>query len=251
MLLDSPDVVIEVGPGLGFLTEELLAKNLRVIAIEFDRSLISVLNERFAKYDSFTVIQGDILKTDFGDLITKGYLKNNTPVKIIGNLPYNISSPLLIKLLAEKKYFSAIHIMVQKEIADRIVAKCDSSNYGRLSVNCQLHTSCKIDFPVSAGNFWPRPKVNSSFLSLYPNDFSFLSLEQRNTFNQVLKCSFQGRRKMLKNSLNTIFSSTEKWEDFVNNYLPVDFEVMVRPQNLTPSQFLIITDAVIKWGYSC
>ncbi len=250
-MIDSPEVVVEVGPGLGFLTEKLLANNLRVIAIEFDRTLIPVLKERFAKYDNFTVIQEDILQTDFASLIEQGYLKKDSPVKIVGNLPYNISSPLLIKLLIEKKYFSAIHIMVQKEIADRIVAKCGSSNYGRLSINCQLHSSCKIDFPVSAGNFWPRPKVNSSFLSLYPNDFNFLSSEQRDIFNLLLKCSFQKRRKMLKNSLNVVFHSADKWEDFVQNYLPIDFEVMVRPQNLTPSQFLIITDAVINWGYRC
>ncbi|MBI5642780.1 MAG: ribosomal RNA small subunit methyltransferase A [Deltaproteobacteria bacterium] len=193
------DIVLEVGPGRGALTEGLLEAGAKVIAIEADKDLADILKARFPS-DRFSLIMSDALKVSFSG-IAEEY---KTRLKTVSNLPYNISGPILTKFINERKAFTLLVLMFQKEVAERIVARPGTKDYGILSVLSQVWADVKIEFHVSRNLFKPRPKVDSSIVSFKILDEPKVRLDDEEFFKSVVKSAFGTRRKMLSNALGTL-----------------------------------------------
>jgi 16S rRNA (adenine1518-N6/adenine1519-N6)-dimethyltransferase len=192
------DTVVEIGPGLGALTEPLLECSDHLHVVEIDRDLIARLRQRFAP-ERLSIHEGDALEFDFGRLKGAGRLK------LVGNLPYNISSPLLFHLVPFAPLVYDMHFMLQKEVVDRMVAAPGSKDFGRLSVMLQYHYHMERLFIVPPGAFNPPPKVDSAIVRMIPVDFSKVgagaTAKDPALFAKVVTAAFSQRRKMLRNTL--------------------------------------------------
>ena len=192
------DTVVEIGPGLGALTEPLLERIEHLHVVEIDRDLIARLQQRFSP-ERLTIHEGDALEFDFGSLKGAGRLK------IVGNLPYNISSPLLFHLVSFAPRVYDMHFMLQKEVVDRMVAAPGSKDFGRLSVMLQYRYHLERLFIVPPGAFKPPPKVDSAIVRMIPVDFEKVgadaTAQDPALFAQVVTAAFSQRRKMLRNTL--------------------------------------------------
>ena len=190
------DTVVEIGPGLGALTEPLLERIDHLHVVEIDRDLIARLAQRFAP-ERLTIHQGDALEFDFGAL------KGSGPLKIVGNLPYNISSPLLFHLVPFAPLVHDMHFMLQKEVVDRVVAEPGNKDFGRLSVMLQYHYHMERLFIVPPGSFNPSPKVDSAIVRMIPRKEVGADETAKNPalFARVVTAAFSQRRKMLRNTL--------------------------------------------------
>ena len=189
------DTVVEIGPGLGAITEPLLERLTHLHVVELDRDLIARLRERFTT-EQLTIHAGDALQFDFAAL------RSGAPLKIVGNLPYNISSPLLFHLATQAAHVAEMHFMLQKEVVDRMVAAPDSSDYGRLSVMLQYRFYMERLFIVPPGSFNPAPKVDSAVVRLIPLKVDAGKTAQDEAlFARLVTAAFSQRRKMLRNTL--------------------------------------------------
>ena len=201
--VEDGDMVIEIGPGIGVLTAELAERASFVTAIEIDGRLIPILEETLSEYDNIKIINQDILKTDLGEVIEESRRAGRFTgkVHIIGNLPYYITTPIIMKLLEEQVPADSITVMMQKEVADRIKSAPGSRTYGAISVAVQYY--CRVtkvaDVPKEA--FVPRPKVESTVLNLEPLDAKAIELKDEKLFMRCIKAGFAQRRKTLLNSL--------------------------------------------------
>lgn len=198
--LTSDDEVLEIGPGLGALTFALAEKAKRVVAIEKDGKLYERLCEWFDGYANVELIHQDALRADYSSLY-KGQ-----KLKVIANLPYSVSSPLLFNLLGDRRYFSSMVLMLQQEVGDRIAAGPGSKTYGSISVLLQAYYDITREFRVSPESFWPKPKVDSVVLKLVPLKAPRTEIADDKLFEKVVRASFSSRRKMLGNSLQSGFS---------------------------------------------
>jgi 16S rRNA (adenine1518-N6/adenine1519-N6)-dimethyltransferase len=200
------ETVVEIGPGLGALTEPLLERIDHLHVVEIDRDLIARLRGRFPP-ERLTVHEGDALEFDFGAL------KGAGPLKIVGNLPYNISSPLLFHLVAFAPVVQDMHFMLQKEVVDRMVAEPGGKDFGRLSVMLQYHYHMERMFVVPPGAFNPPPKVDSTIVRMIPRATGPASspcavAEDLTLFARVVTAAFSQRRKMLRNTLREFISES-------------------------------------------
>ena len=212
------DSVIEIGPGKGALTERLVESQCNLTLIEIDRDLVDTLKR---KYHGLSIVNEDVLKVDFSSFF------GIEPKRIIGNLPYNISTPLLFKLSRVNEWVIDMHVMLQKEVAERIVSESSKKEYGRLSVSIQLLWEVTKLFDVSPTAFSPQPKVNSSFICLKPKKkINF----DRDLMNQLLTSAFSARRKTLKNALRDYLNESE--------LRSIDIDPGSRPENLIPEDFI-------------
>jgi 16S rRNA (adenine1518-N6/adenine1519-N6)-dimethyltransferase len=191
------DLVVEIGPGLGALTEPLLAALDVLHVVEIDRDLIARLHERFPP-ERLVIHEGDALEFDFASLGEK--------LRIVGNLPYNISTPLLFHLAACAARVRDMHFMLQKEVVDRIVAAPGGGDYGRLSVMLQYRFHVERLFVVPPGAFNPAPKVDSAIVRLIPKTPDELAVRDEAVFARVVATAFSQRRKMLRNTLRDMFA---------------------------------------------
>lgn len=196
--------VIEIGPGLGVLTKQLLAVAKKVVAIEIDTELIPILTEKFADEENFRLINEDVLNVDLDKLIAEHF--PDMPVCVCANLPYYITTPILMKLLEGKHGFRTITVMVQKEVAQRLCSKCGDSEYGAITASVNYYASVKRLFPVKAGSFSPPPKVDSAVIRFDLYDTPPVNPVDENTFFAVIRAAFAQRRKTLLNALCTAFS---------------------------------------------
>ena len=200
------DTVVEIGPGLGALTVPLLAQIDHLHVVEIDRDLIARLQQRFPP-ERLSIHQGDALEFDFGSL------KGTGPLKIVGNLPYNISSPLLFHLVPFAPLVHEMHFMLQKEVVDRMVADPGSKDFGRLSVMLQYRYHMERLFIVPPGSFNPPPKVDSAIVRMIPVDFSRVRADAIASdpalFARVVTAAFSQRRKMLRNTLRDFISEAD------------------------------------------
>lgn len=188
--------VLEIGPGTGMLTEGLIEAGARVLAIEVDEGLADGLREKFPP-ERVEVIRGDALKLSFRELSSG----RGERFKLVANLPYYISGPMLAKLLDEREAFTLMVLMFQKEVGDRIVSGPGSRDYGILSVLAQTYTEVKKEFDVPARLFFPKPKVDSTVLSFRVLDSPKIPVPDERFFKTVVRAAFGSRRKMLVNSL--------------------------------------------------
>ena len=200
------DYVLEIGPGIGTLTEELALNAKKVVSVELDRGLLDVLEETLAAYDNVEIIHGDILKIDLKKLIDEKF--EGGPIKIVANLPYYVTTPILGKLLEESLNIDSITVMIQKEVADRMVAAHGSKAYGSLSVFVNFYSRPEILLKVPKTVFMPQPKIDSSVIKL--NIIKELPDLDREKFFQVVKAAFSKRRKTILNSLSTYGFNLDK-----------------------------------------
>lgn len=214
--------VIEVGPGIGVLTNELCKLADKVVAIELDKRLLPVLDETLSEYDNLKIVNDDILKIDLHELIREEF--NGMEVVVCANLPYYITSPVIMKLLEDKLPISAITVMVQKEAAQRICADVGSRQSGAVTVSVNYYAKPEMLFSVSAGSFMPAPKVDSAVIRLNVLNEPRISVSDESRFFSVVKAAFSQRRKTLSNSLSSglSLSKSEVNKILVNCGIPVN-----------------------------
>ena len=193
--------VIEIGPGIGVLTNELCKLADKVVAIELDKRLLPVLEETLGEYDNLKVVNADVLETDLHKLIEEEF--SSMEVVVCSNLPYYITSPVIMKLLEDKLPISAITVMVQKEAAQRICAEVGSRQSGAVTVSVNYYAKPEMLFSVSAGSFMPAPKVDSAVIRLNVLDEPPVKVNDEKKFFSVVKASFSQRRKVISNSLSS------------------------------------------------
>ncbi len=198
---DKETGVIEVGPGIGVLTNELAKVAKKVVAIELDKRLLPVLKETLADHDNVKVINDDVLKVDLHKLISEEFPNMN--VVVCANLPYYITSPVIMKLLEEKLPISALTVMVQKEAGQRICAEVGSRQSGAVTVAVNYYSKPSLLFNVSAGSFMPAPKVDSCVIRLDVSSEPTVSVIDDKSFFRVVKGAFAQRRKTLSNSMSS------------------------------------------------
>lgn len=225
------DHIIEIGPGEGALTELVLDKIGAMDVVELDRDLIPLLKIRFVTQDGLKIHQADALKFDFSSL-----QQNEEKLRIIGNLPYNISTPLLFHLFEYSHCIQDMHFMLQKEVVDRIVAKPGDSAYGRLSVMLHYYCHAEYVFTVKPGAFRPAPKVNSAIVRLVPHDKPPVEIINFEEFSKLVNFSFTQRRKTLRNIL--------KGKLDVTQIEALGIEPTIRPERLSLEDFTKISNAI-------
>lgn len=240
--INESDLVIEIGPGLGTLTKKLLERAKRVICIELDKKMIQILQERFALYDNFELINDDVLKVNLKEIIEKE--KNNKDiekVKIVANLPYYITTPIIMKLLEDKLQLESITVMIQKEVADRLIAIPGEKNTGAITYSIYYYATSEKILEVSNNSFIPEPEVTSEVIKLNIRKEELIKPNDVNKMFQVIKNAFLQRRKTLLNSLtnSNIFKSKEEG---INILKSLNLNENVRPEQLTLEQFSKISD---------
>lgn len=201
--LKAQDNVLEVGPGIGTLTQVLSPRVSQVLAVEIDKRLISVLEKTLASYKNISIVQGDILKIDLKNLTASHWGEGK--FKVISNLPYSITTPFISKILRERHNIDFMILMVQKEAAERVIAQPGSKNYGALAVFVKTYGETKILFKVSRRVFLPCPEVESAVIKLKIRDEPLYEVEDEELFYKIVRGSFQYRRKSIFNSLRTAF----------------------------------------------
>ena len=197
------DRLVEIGPGQGAITLPLLRQHPRLTVIEFDRDLIAPLTAAAAPLGELTIVQGDVLRVDFTALA------DGQPIRLVGNLPYNISSPILFHALEHAAVVRDMHFMLQKEVVDRMAAAAGSKVFGRLSVMLQAYCEVTSLFVVPPGAFRPPPKVDSAVVRLVPRDPATVGIHDHRRFADVVRAAFGQRRKTLRNALNTVVSAEQ------------------------------------------
>jgi len=226
------DQMVEIGPGLGALTEELLAVNPRLQVVELDRDLIPVLRTKFFNYPDFRIHEADALKFDFSELAQDG------PLRIVGNLPYNISTPLIFHLLEQSGVVKDMHFMLQKEVVQRLAAGPGDNHYGRLGIMAQYFCKVQPLFEVGPGAFRPAPKVDSAIVRLVPHEQLPHPARDLATLQMVVRTAFNARRKTLRKSLGNLVSVEELQALGINDGL--------RPENLSLAEFVAIADFLVE-----
>lgn len=232
--------VIEVGPGIGVLTCQLAERADRVVAIELDKRLLPVLDETLAEYDNIRIINDDILKIDLKKLIETEF--SGMDVVVCANLPYYITSPVIMKLLEDRLPINALTVMVQKEAAQRICAEVGSRQSGAVTVAVNYYAKPQILFGVSAGSFMPAPKVDSAVIRLDILKEPCVQVEDEELFFKVVKSAFSQRRKTLPNSLSAGLQISKL--TVTNALNRANVPVNYRAEQLTMEQLAKISNAI-------
>ena len=236
--------VLEIGPGIGPLTDRLAGLADRVAAVELDRSLLPVLAETMAGHDNVEIVPGDILKLDVPALVGEK-LAGLTPI-VCANLPYNITTPVLTALL-EARCFASITVMIQREVARRICAAPGTPDYGAFSVYCQVHAGTELLFDVPPDCFLPAPKVTSSVLRLTPRPLP-AELEDEAFFFRVVRAAFAQRRKTLLNALGAAFGGQVSKEELAGLLAGCGLPPDVRGERLGIPEFAALARALRQTG---
>ncbi|WP_148864386.1 16S rRNA (adenine(1518)-N(6)/adenine(1519)-N(6))-dimethyltransferase RsmA [Marinobacter fonticola] len=224
------DALVEIGPGLGALTEELLAVTPSLQVVELDRDLIPVLRTKFFNYPDFRIHEADALRFDFAALAAE------KPLRIVGNLPYNISTPLIFHLLEQAGVVHDMHFMLQKEVVQRLAATAGENNYGRLGIMAQYHCQVQPLFEVGSGAFRPAPKVDSAIVRLVPHKTLPFPAQDLGQLQAVVRTAFNARRKTLRKALGGLISAEQLRALGIDDGL--------RPENLTLADYVSIADSL-------
>ena len=210
--ITSEDLVIEIGPGLGTLTKELLEKAGKVIAIELDKRMIEILTDRFGLYSNFELINQDVLKVDLNKLIQENLNENIKKAKIVANLPYYITTPIIMKLLEEKLPIETITVMIQKEVADRLIEIPGGKNSGAITYSVYYYAEAEEVLKVEPNSFIPEPAVDSKVIKLTIRKENAVKVQDEKTMFKIIKYAFMQRRKTLVNALEKTDIFKEKKE---------------------------------------
>lgn len=241
--VSSSDLIIEIGPGIGSLTAVLVEKAGKVISVEIDEKMLKILNDRFKFYNNFELINEDILKVDLNKLIKENLNDKITKCKIVANLPYYITTPIIIKLLEENLNVESITIMVQKEVAERLAAIPGSKNSGAISHLIYYHVDSSLAIKVYRDSFIPAPDVDSAVINMKFLKEPRIKIEDEKLFFDIIKAAFSQKRKTLVNGLvnNNFFSSKEETEKALTL---VGLDSKIRGEKLTLEDFKKIYDII-------
>ena len=240
------DLIIEIGPGLGTLTEVLLEKAYKVISIELDKKMIKILEDRFKLYNNFELLHNDVLKVNLNEIIQKEKKDSNIKnVKIVANLPYYITTPIIMKLLEEQLDLNSITVMVQKEVADRLIETPGGKNTGAITYSVFYYATSESILEVSNTSFIPEPDVASEVIKLDIRKTPPVNVKDKNVMFRIIKCAFMQRRKTLLNSLtNTkVFLNKDEGIKILNK---LNLSENIRPEKLSLQDFANITNEFLK-----
>lgn len=240
--VQAGDKVFEIGPGAGTLTVELASRADRVIAVELDRALPPVLAEVLAPFPHATLFMGDALKLDLPTFL-RGHL-GEPPYKVVANIPYNITSPILVRLLENKALFASITLMVQKEVAERLKATPGSAAYGSLSVFAQYQAVVSVAAIVPRGAFFPPPKVDSAVIHLVPRPVPPVDVPSDTAFFRVSRAVFGQRRKTLANALMGASPGGFAREEVTSALAETSLDGTRRGETLTLAEIASLTRAL-------
>lgn len=237
--------ILEIGPGIGTLTRELAERAEKVVALEIDTALIPILDETLADFDNVTVINQDVMKTDLDELVEREFLSKGMPVSVAANLPYYITTPILMKLVESRLPFDTITVMIQKEVAVRLCAPAGDSEYGAITAALSYYGKVERLFTVPAGCFLPAPKVDSAVIRITLYKEPPVSVKDEAMLFKTIRGAFAQRRKTLSNSLGTEFSALGK-EGIANAIAAAGLEQSIRGERLTLEDFARLADALTQ-----
>ena len=243
--IKKEDLVIEIGPGLGTLTKCLLEKAGKVICIELDTKMLQILEDRFSLYDNFELINNDVLKVDLKSIIkTEKESKKINNVKIVANLPYYITTPIIMKLLEEKLELESITVMIQKEVADRLIAIPGQKDTGAITYSVYYYASSEGILEVPNSSFIPEPEVTSKVIKLNIRKEPIVKPKDIEKMFKIIKYAFTQKRKTLLNSLtnNKVFDSKQQGLEVLKS---LNINENARPEELTIEQFKMIADSLL------
>ena len=247
--IDDQVNVIEIGPGIGALTEFLAERAAEVMAFEIDHRLVPILADTLRDFDNVTVVNEDILKVDLAQHI-QNFKNPDLPIKVVANLPYYITTPILMHLIESGIPFSEFVVMMQKEVADRISAQPNTKAYGSLSIAVQYYMTAKVAFIVPRTVFVPAPNVDSAILKMVRRPEPAVEVEDESFFFKISKASFTHRRKTLWNNLTGYFGKTEEIKDKLTKALnQAGLSPSVRGEALSLEEFASLADALKGQGF--
>jgi len=246
--IDKNVNVIEIGPGIGALTEFLAESAAEVMAFEIDDRLVPILADTLRDFDNVTVVNQDILKVDLAQYIAE-FKNPDLPIKVVANLPYYITTPILMHLIESGIPFSEFVVMMQREVADRISAQPNTKAYGSLSIAVQYYMTAKVAFIVPRTVFVPAPNVDSAILKMVRRDQPAVEVQDEKFFFKVSKASFVHRRKTLWNNLTSHFGKSEETKVKLTVALEkAELSPSVRGEALTLADFARLADALKEQG---
>ena len=238
--IDSETDVLEIGPGIGTMTQFLCERAREVVTVEIDKNLIPILNDTLSSYDNVTIINEDILKVDIKKIADE---KNDgKPIKVVANLPYYITTPIIMGLFESHVPLDSITIMVQKEVADRMQTGPGSKDYGALSLAVQYYSKAEVLVEVSPNCFIPRPKVGSSVIKLTLHKDERVSVNDEKLMFRLIRASFNQRRKTLSNGIKNSPELSYSREDVVEALKEMGLDENIRGEKLSLEEFAKLSD---------
>ena len=236
--VNKDDLIIEIGPGVGSLTAQLIGRAKKVVSIELDNDLIPILKEELGQYENFTLIHKDALKVDFNEIIG-----DEKSVKLVANLPYYVTTPIIVKLLKDNYNFKSLTIMIQKEVAERINAEPNCKEYGALSLLVQYYCDTKIVRKVSPGSFIPRPKVDSIVIRLDKLSEKRVEVKDEKLMFEIIRNAFNMRRKTMWNAVKFLGMKKEEIE---KAFELSEIDQKRRGETLSLHEFALLSDNIIN-----
>lgn len=240
--ITKDDVVLEIGPGIGTMTQRLCEAAGKVIAVEIDNNLIPILNDTLSSYDNVTVINGDVMKLDLGE-IQRQYSPNRG-LKVVANLPYYITTPIIMGLFESKVELASITVMVQKEVADRMKAGPGSKDYGALSLAVQYYAEPYIAANVPQNCFMPRPNVGSAVIRLTRHTMPPVKVNNEQLMFTIIRAAFNQRRKTLQNCISNFEELPYSKEDVVKVLNEMSLSESIRGEAFTLEDFAEFTNRI-------
>lgn len=247
--ISKDDIILEIGPGIGTLTSKLLETGAEVISVEVDLELIQPLKDRFFMYDNFTIISADILKVDIYTEILR-ILKEkkkdlgNRKIKVVANIPYYITTPIIFKLLENRNIVSEIYIMVQKEVAERICAKIGTKESSSITYMVSYYTEYLWDIYVDKTKFMPSPKVDSKVIALRFREKPYPEVKNEELYFEIIRSAFLHRRKTFLNSISASNKIDKKIISIVMEELGIDLRI--RAEKITDEMYADIVDKYLE-----
>ena len=247
--ISKDDIILEIGPGIGTLTSKLLETGAEVISVEVDLELIRPLKERFFMYNNFTIISADILKIDiYSEIVkileSKGKTLNDKKIKVVANIPYYITTPIIFKLLENRNIVSEIYIMVQKEVAERICAKIGTKESSSITYMVSYYTEYLWDIYVDKTKFVPSPKVDSKVIALKFREKPYPEVKNEELYFEIIRSAFLHRRKTF---LNSISASNKIDKKIISNIMEeLGIDLRIRAEKITDKMYADIVDKYIE-----
>ena len=247
--ISKDDIILEIGPGIGTLTSKLLETGAEVISVEVDLELIRPLKERFFMYNNFTIISADILKIDiYSEIVkileNKGKTLNDKKIKVVANIPYYITTPIIFKLLESRNIVSEIYIMVQKEVAERICAKIGTKESSSITYMVSYYTEYLWDIYVDKTKFVPSPKVDSKVIALKFREKPYPDVKNEELYFEIIRSAFLHRRKTF---LNSISASNKIDKKVISNIMEeLGIDLRIRAEKITDKMYADIVDKYIE-----
>lgn len=242
--LTKETAAIEIGPGIGALTEQLARRSKKVVAFEIDQRLLPILEDTLSPYPNIKIIHKDILKADVNQMISQE-LAGIKDIMVVANLPYYVTTPIIMKLLEEKLPIRGIVGMLQKEVADRIAARPGTKEYGSLSIAIQYYTEAETVMIVPKTVFMPQPNVDSAVIRLTVRDEPAVKVKDESFFFQVTRASFAQRRKTILNNLTSqLPDGKQKKEDIVSALKEAGIDESRRGETLSLEEFAVLSDTL-------